>query len=313
MNMYIVFFVGIIFLLLILLCYLYVKNKKLSQTKQFLVTTFVSSLAIIGTIIASTISTSSQISNLTINNNVSNTVDNNASNNVNISNIVNIPLVEGSQDLSADDKLRRAELAFDAGEYQSMMDLYSYDDISDSAIRNNNYGYAYANGLYVDRNLETAESYFDKAILEGFEPAFANKFRAAMCQGDVERAVGIIIDWRNNPEHEILEDYFEKNISDKNGVTLNEFCQKLSEGQQIETLKMLMSTEYLGYISKEYPLFDSKIGGYSYNYQYVSHDSTVATNGSNDYDEYRTVTTYTYKVYIGGIVDSDSLNIFSRI
>ena len=134
-----------------------------------------------------------------------------------------------------------------------------------------------------------------------------------MCQGDVERAVGIIIDWRNNPEHEILEDYFEKNISDKNGVTLNEFCQKLSEGQQIETLKMLMSTEYLGYISKEYPLFDSKIGGYSYNYQYVSHDSTVATNGSNDYDEYRTVTTYTYKVYIGGIVDSDSLNIFSRI
>ena len=74
-----------------------------------------------------------------------------------------------------------------------------------------------------------------------------------------------------------------------------------------------MDAEYLGDISKEYALFDSKIGGYLYNYQYVSHDSTLATNGSNGNDEYNTVTTYTYKVYIQSIVDSDSLNIFARI
>lgn len=302
---YLFIFILFIILIWILLWFLHITKKVISPTQEFLLKTFVATLTIIGTIIASAITTTNQISEQFI--------DFKASLSNQLIQTINIPAAGNLSELSVEEKLLQAEQAFNAGKYQDMMQIYSFTDTSTSAIRNNNYGYAYANGLYVEKSLETAEIYFDKAISAGLEEGFANKFRALMCQNKLSEAAELLLCWYQNPKHKILEAYFKNNVTDKNSVTLEDFCHTLSPEDRCDLLKNLVTNEYLGYTSSEYPLIDAQIGGYFYDYQYVSHKTQLHQADTSSTDQYISVTTYTYKVYKQNIVNSDLLNLFATI
>ena len=300
------FYLGIIFVLIagvwILLWLVLAKKKVISTTQEFLLKTFVSTLAIMGTVMAGSIATTSQVNKLLLdfNANISNYQ----------SQTVNVSLVGSMSQSSLETKLLQAEQAFDSGDYQLMMDIYSYDDTFDSAIRNNNYGYAYANGLYVEENLETAITYFDKAISSGLETAYANKFRALMCQQKLDEAAELIVSWSENSDHDILNAYFQKNIANTLDISLTHFCKLLSKDEQVAVLRNLLADDYLGTISTETSISDYQKGGYFYTYTYLSHSSRLVKDSSVAYDQYQTVTTYSYKMYKSSVVDDSSLNIF---
>lgn len=290
------FFLALMFIWGILL-YIYGKGQSITPTKEFFLKTFMSTLSIIGTIVAATIVTSVQINKLM--------VDFNATFKADQSQTTNVSVIGNLGDISTEDKLKQAELSFDAKDYQTMLNIYSYSDTENSPIRNNNYGYAYANGLYVEPNLEIAEWYFDKAIALDFEPGYANKFRAIMCQRDFERAAKLLIKWSNLPDHAILQEYFEINITDIIGVTLNDFCHSLSTQEQIDILQNLQADEYLGYIVEYSPISNTSIGGYYHTYEFISSDTYLSI-------DYQTTTQYIYKHYKSDIVGSSLLNIFAR-
>lgn len=302
-------FLGVLLVLILgvwILLWLVCANKKdLTPTQEFLLKTFISTLAIIGTVVASSIAATEQINEVIVD--FAATISNYQTQTVNLN------LAEDLDQSTVEQKLYWAEQAFDAGDFQKMMKIYSYNDTFDSAIRNNNYGYAYANGLYVDENLETAGVYFDKAISEGLEAGYANKFRALMCQQKVEEAAELLVSWSRNSEHEILNNYFEKNVEDVNGISLYDFCSSLSKDEQTAVLKNLLIDEYLGVISTESPIVDPSIGGYIYTYTFVSIDTMVVKDNTVDYDKYMAITTYKYKTYKSSVVDSNALNIFYTI
>lgn len=280
-----------------ILLFMYVRKKSITPAKEFFLKTFMSTFSIIGTIVAATIATSVQINKLLI--------DFNATFKADQSQTTNVSVISSLGDISPDDKLRQAEIAFDAEEYQTMLNIYSYGDTENSAIRNNNYGYAYANGLYVEPNLEIAELYFDKAIALEFEPGYANKFRAIMCQQDFERAAALLVKWNNLPEHTILQEYFEINVTNIVGITLEDFCYNFSVQEQIDVLQNLKADEYLGYTVEYSTISNTFIGGYYHTYELTSINTHSNTNR-------QTITEYIYKHYRSDIVSGDLLNIFAR-
>ena len=294
-------FLVVFFLVLVLiwgiLLFVYVREKSITPAKEFFLKTFMSTLSIIGAILAATVATSVQINKLM--------VDFNATFNADQSQTTNVSVIGNLGDISPEDKLRQAEIAFDAEEYQTMLNIYSYGDTESSAIRNNNYGYAYANGLYVEPNLEIAELYFDKAIALEFEPGYANKFRAIMCQRDFERAATLLVEWNSLPNHTILQEYFEVNVTNIVGITLEDFCQNFSTQEQIEVLQNLKVDEYLGYTVEYSAISNTVIGGYYHTYELTSTDTYLNTN-------YQTITEYIYKHYKSDIVGGDLLNIYAR-
>lgn len=300
-------FLGVLIILILgvwVLLWLVCTNKKLvTPTQEFLLKTFVSTLTIIGTVVASSIATTEQINEVMVN--FAARMSNYQSQTVNVNSVNDL---SGS---TVEEKLYQAEQSFDAGDYKEMMKIYSYNDTFDSAIRNNNYGYAYANGLYVDENLETASVYFDKAISAGLEAGFANKFRALMCQQKVADAAILLVSWHKNPDHELLDKYFKKNIENLTGVSLDDFCTSLSNDEQVAVLKNLLIDESLGVISTESPILDISTGGYIYKYNLASKDKTMVKDNTANYEKYMIVTTYKYRVYRSSILDIDTLNIFS--
>ena len=302
-------FLGVLLVLILgvwILLWLVCANKKdLTPTQEFLLKTFISTLTIIGTVVASSIAATEQINEVIVD--FAATISNYQTQTVNLN------VAEDLDQSTVQQKLYWAEQAFDAGDFQKMMKIYSYNDTFDSSIRNNNYGYAYANGLYVDENLETAGVYFDKAISKGLEAGYANKFRALMCQQKVEEAAELLVFWSRNSEHEILNNYFERNVEDVNGISLYDFCSSLSKDEQTAVLKNLLIDEYLGVISTESPMVDTSTGGYIYTYTLASIDTMLVKDNTVDYDRYMTIRTYKYRTYKSSVVDSNALNIFYTI
>ena len=109
-----------------ILLFVYVREKSITPAKEFFLKTFMSTLSIIGTILAATIATSVQINKLMI--------DFNATFKADQSQTTNVSVIGNLGDISPEDKLRQAEIAFDAEEYQTMLNIYSYGDTESSAI-----------------------------------------------------------------------------------------------------------------------------------------------------------------------------------
>ncbi len=99
--------------------------------------------------------------------------------------------------LSDEDKLRFAEQAFDAEDYETVISTYS--NMTSNPIVQTNLGYMYANGIYFDQNIETALSYYNSAILIGYGKAITNKICLCIRSSMYDEAIKVINQYHKNP------------------------------------------------------------------------------------------------------------------
>lgn len=103
-----------------------------------------------------------QISSNTENNHIENSVVNNYDSFIN-------------ENMDKESLLTYAKNAFEAGDYDRVIQIYSMNKMAGEPIVLTNMAYMYANGIYFSFNIDKADYYYDLAIAQGFEMALSNK------------------------------------------------------------------------------------------------------------------------------------------
>lgn len=81
-----------------------------------------------------------------------------------------------SQTITNDERtlLMQAELYYNGGKYQSMIELYSSEMLRENPIVFNNLGYMYSKGIYFEQNFDEAIHYYELASQNGLDTALHN-------------------------------------------------------------------------------------------------------------------------------------------
>lgn len=81
-----------------------------------------------------------------------------------------------SQTIANDERtlLTQAELYYNGGKYQSMIELYSSEMLRENPIVFNNLGYMYSKGIYFEQNFDEAIHYYELASQNGLDTALHN-------------------------------------------------------------------------------------------------------------------------------------------
>lgn len=70
--------------------------------------------------------------------------------------------------------LMQAELYYDGGKYESLVELYSSEALRENPVALNNLGYMYSKGIYFGQNFDVAIQYYENASKKGLNDALHN-------------------------------------------------------------------------------------------------------------------------------------------
>lgn len=173
--------------------------------------------------------------------------------------------------------LRQAAIRYDAGEYAEMIDIYQKPQLEQNPTACCNMGYLYAKGIYVEKSLDKAKDYFDRAIECGCEEA-ALEILAMYLENDMKLAVEYLTE---NKDKDVMKKVLDDAFGGKSKFN------KLSNDEK----EKVLWESFLVEVAAGHTASNSALASTPYEiYTLISTHTTLKANA------YETLTTYYYSV-----------------
>lgn len=191
--------------------------------------------------------------------------------------------------------LKYAENAYLAGDYETVIQIYSMEKLAQNDIACSNLGFMFANGLYYDVELSKADEYYRKAIKYGNLKAYDNMLAAHFRLWEDDCIEILLLGYAGEyPDAKMMEfiashyeGYEDFTTEDKIRI-VKKLLFETPEEEQTEIIDGFYSAEFAGTVSLTYTPTDTAIERYVYTGEipYITKDEAGTTKQYEKYMMY---------------------------